>query len=84
MALFQIFVDTPVNGLPSLFRIDSVYQIVHFSFPRFVGLLILSLWLEHAVKIDKRQFLSVFDSDIRLIFFVPDLRLVWILFCEMA
>jgi hypothetical protein len=26
MALFQKFVDTPVNGRPSLFRIDSVYQ----------------------------------------------------------
>jgi hypothetical protein len=25
-ALFQIFVDTPVNGRPSLFRIDSVHQ----------------------------------------------------------
>jgi hypothetical protein len=25
-ALFQEFIDTPVNGRPSLFRIDSVYQ----------------------------------------------------------
>jgi hypothetical protein len=31
-------VDTPVNGRTSLFRIGD------FSFPRFVGLLILSLW----------------------------------------
>jgi hypothetical protein len=28
VALFQEFVDTPVNGRPSLFRIDSVHQIV--------------------------------------------------------
>jgi hypothetical protein len=27
VALFQIFVDTPVNGRPSLFRIDSAHQI---------------------------------------------------------
>jgi hypothetical protein len=26
VALFQEFVDTPVNGGPSLFRIDSVHQ----------------------------------------------------------
>jgi hypothetical protein len=26
VALFQKFVDTPVNGRPSLFRIDSVHQ----------------------------------------------------------
>jgi hypothetical protein len=26
VALFQEFVDTPVNGCPSLFRIDSVHQ----------------------------------------------------------
>jgi hypothetical protein len=26
VALFQKFVDTPVNGRPSLFRIDSVNQ----------------------------------------------------------
>jgi hypothetical protein len=26
VALFQKFVDTPVNGRPSLFRIDSVLQ----------------------------------------------------------
>jgi hypothetical protein len=26
VALFQIFIDTPVNGLTSLFRIDSVNQ----------------------------------------------------------
>jgi hypothetical protein len=28
VALFQIFIDTPANGLPSFFRIDSVHQIV--------------------------------------------------------
>jgi hypothetical protein len=28
VAFFQIFIDTPVNGLPSLFRIDSVHPIV--------------------------------------------------------
>jgi hypothetical protein len=44
VALFQEFVDTPVNGRPSLFLIESVRQIV-FSFPHFVSLLILSLWL---------------------------------------
>jgi hypothetical protein len=27
VALFQEFVDMPVNGRPSLFRIDSVHQI---------------------------------------------------------
>jgi hypothetical protein len=26
VALFQEFVDTPLNGRPSLFRIDSVHQ----------------------------------------------------------
>jgi hypothetical protein len=26
MALFQEFIDTPVNGRPSLFGIDSVHQ----------------------------------------------------------
>jgi hypothetical protein len=26
VAFFQEFVDTPVNGRPSLFRIDSVHQ----------------------------------------------------------
>jgi hypothetical protein len=26
VALFQEFVDTPINGRPSLFRIDSVHQ----------------------------------------------------------
>jgi hypothetical protein len=30
-------IDTPVNGRPSLFRIDSVHR--DFSFPLFVGLL---------------------------------------------
>jgi hypothetical protein len=35
---------TRVYGRPSLFRIDSVHQI-DFSFPRFVGLLVLSLWI---------------------------------------
>jgi hypothetical protein len=48
VAVFQEFVDTPVNGRPSLFRID-MHRIAcpsdgDFSFPRFVGLLILSLW----------------------------------------
>jgi hypothetical protein len=28
VVLFQMFIDTPANGLPSLFRIDSVHQIV--------------------------------------------------------
>jgi hypothetical protein len=42
--LFPKFIDTPVNDRPSLFRIDSVYQ-MDLSFPRFVGLLILSLIL---------------------------------------
>jgi hypothetical protein len=28
VALFQIFIATPAIGLPSLFRIDSVHQIV--------------------------------------------------------
>jgi hypothetical protein len=27
VTLFRKFVDTPVNGRPSLFRIDSVHQI---------------------------------------------------------
>jgi hypothetical protein len=27
VALFQIFIDTPTNNLPSLFHIDSVHQI---------------------------------------------------------
>jgi hypothetical protein len=26
LALFQKFVDAPINGRPSLFRIDSVHQ----------------------------------------------------------
>jgi hypothetical protein len=26
VALFQKFIDTPINGRPSLFRIDSVHQ----------------------------------------------------------
>jgi hypothetical protein len=28
VALFQIFIDPPANGLPSLFYIGSVHQIV--------------------------------------------------------
>jgi hypothetical protein len=43
VALFQEFVDTSVNGRPSLFRIVSYYD-RDFSFLRFVGILILSLW----------------------------------------
>jgi hypothetical protein len=39
---FQNYTDTPVNGRPSLFRINRVHP-MDFSFPRFVGLLLLSL-----------------------------------------
>jgi hypothetical protein len=40
-------IDTPVSGLPSLFSIDSVHQIVS-SLSRFVGL-ILSLWSQDMI-----------------------------------
>jgi hypothetical protein len=43
VALFQEFVDTPVKGHPSLFRIDTVRH-METSLSRFVGLLILSVW----------------------------------------
>jgi hypothetical protein len=42
VALFQKFVDTPINGHKSHFSIDSVHQ-MESSFPRFVGLLKLSM-----------------------------------------
>jgi hypothetical protein len=40
MWLFKEFVDTPVNGRPSLFRIDSVYQI---------GLLIIIIIIDWSI-----------------------------------
>jgi hypothetical protein len=36
VALFQKLVDMPINGRPSLFRIDSVHQIVSL-FPTLCG-----------------------------------------------
>jgi hypothetical protein len=32
VVIFQIFIGTPANGLPSLFRIESVHQIVSSPF----------------------------------------------------
>jgi hypothetical protein len=51
VAFIQKLVDTPVNGRPSLFRIDSVHQMdpnKTWKRPRFVGLLTLSLWLRQS------------------------------------
>jgi hypothetical protein len=53
VALFHKFVDTPINGHPSLFRIDSVHH--DFSFPCFVGLLIIRLCINRPTKRGKEK-----------------------------